>query len=91
MAFILCRSSVRAVHAAAVQLLPLAPLFWALLLTSRHFPPCLSACGFGCYYFFGVIVLGVFSCGWVRISSCHLRPSFRLCCYLPLGALLIVV
>ena len=42
----------RAAHAAAVQLLPLAPLFWALLLTSRHFPPCLSACGFGRYCFF---------------------------------------
>ena len=32
--------------------LQIAPLFWALLLTSRHFPPCLSACGFGSSCFF---------------------------------------
>ena len=71
--------------------LQLAPLFWALLLTSRHFPPCLSACGFGRYCFSGVMVLGGLSCGWVRISSCHSRPLFRLCCYLPLGALLLAI
>ena len=52
MAFILFWSSVRAACAAAVQLLPLAHLFWALLLNSRHFPPCLSACGFGRYCVF---------------------------------------
>ena len=69
--------------------IPIAPLVACLLLAT--FLPAFLPVALGATVFFGVMVLGGLSCGWVRISSCHLRPLFRLCFYLPLGALLIAI